>query len=264
MLGRGYAVYTSPANVGNRRVTNDTDFAGFDDAPEQLPVELTVNAVGPIDSAGERLAAFLGHLAGREDLDEIDLVAHSMGGLFSRAAIRVLRAAASSPRIGSLVTLGTPWSGSFAADFANGHQPLAIAGGDVATETILRDYKVLHDTASTGAGEQVTHAYLDGADGWNERQGDVLEGIPVTLIAGDHFRLDGGHRDVFPHDGLVAVPSALAADVSTTVLRPRATHLFPDVHSIFFADQFGLPWDRALTWNPDVVEAVVEALTDAP
>lgn len=31
-------------------------------------------------------------------------------------------------------------------------------------------------------------------------------------------------------------------------------------HSIFFADAFGLPWERALTWDPEVFAVVDDAL----
>jgi hypothetical protein len=38
-------------------------------------------------------------------------------------------------------------------------------------------------------------------------------------------------------------------------------HSFPDhVHSIFFADAFGQPWERALTWDPEVFAVVDTAL----
>jgi hypothetical protein len=32
------------------------------------------------------------------------------------------------------------------------------------------------------------------------------------------------------------------------------------VHSIYYADQFGLPWHRALTWDPEVVDVVITAI----
>ena len=38
--------------------------------------------------------------------------------------------------------------------------------------------------------------------------------------------------------------------------------MFPDVHSIYFADQFGLPWETALTWDPAVLDVVVAALEE--
>jgi triacylglycerol lipase len=58
----------------------------------------------------------------------------------------------------------------------------------------------------------------------------------------------------------VALGSALAQGVSTAVL-PAATRLtFPAVHSIFFADALGLPWEKGLTWNPEALAAVSSAI----
>ncbi len=45
------------------------------------------------------------------------------------------------------------------------------------------------------------------------------------------------------------------------VLPERTVHRFDDVHSIYFADRFGLPWNRALTWDPAVLAVVVSAVT---
>lgn len=263
LLGAGLRVYTSPANVGRRPVANDPEANGFDAAPETLPAELTVNAAGPIDTAGEHLARFFAYLAEREGIDTVDVVAHSMGGLFTRAAIRELRAAGHPLRFASLTTLGTPWTGSFVAEAANGLIDMAVAAGDPRTERIIDDFKVLLGDISEGAGTQVVSQYLDGPDGWNERQGDLLRGTAVTLVAGDWFQAEGGDPFAWPHDGLVQWRSALALDVSTRVVAPVATHTFPDVHSIFFADQFGLPWQRALTWNPQVFEVVLGAIEAA-
>lgn len=262
LLGAGLRVFTSPANVGRRPVTDDSEANGFDGAPETLPAELTVNSAGPIDTAGEHLARFLSFLAEREGIDTIDVVAHSMGGLFTRAAMRELRDAGHPLRFASLVTIGTPWQGSFVAEAANGLVDMSVAAGDPRTERIIEDFKVLLGDVSEGAGSQVVSQFLAGPDGWNERQGDVLRSTPVTLIAGDWFQAAGGDPRAWPHDGLVQWASAMAHGVSAEVLSPVATHTFPDVHSIFFADQFDLPWHRALTWNPAVFDVVLGAIGD--
>jgi triacylglycerol lipase len=91
----------------------------------------------------------------------------------------------------------------------------------------------------------------------------VLDGIPVTIVAGDWFQATDGDPHAWPHDGLVSLSSALAEHVPSNVVQARATHLFRDVHSIFFADQFGLPWNQALTWNPAVFRVVLDAIAAA-
>ncbi|MFM2079287.1 MAG: hypothetical protein RJA49_3177 [Actinomycetota bacterium] len=260
LLAAGLAVYTSPANVGQRAVAIDPEPNGFAGQPEQLPAELTVNAVGPIDVAGEHLAAFLRYLSAREGFVEVDLVGHSMGGLFARAAIRRLDGAV---RVRSLTTLGTPWMGSFVAEAANDLIDLGVAAGDARTEMIIADFRLLLAGVSEGAGVEVTPQHLAVPGGWNDQQSGVLDGIPVTLVAGDWFEAAAGDRHAWPHDGLVSVSSAVAEGIDPSVVRPRSTHLFHDVHSIFFADQFGLPWDRALTWDPAVVQVVLDAISAA-
>ena len=131
--------------------------------------------------------------------------------------------------------------------------------------------KTLDATDSEGAGQQVTQRYLAGeTDGlgidgkeqslpWNEHQQGVLANIPVVTIGGNHFDKTGMSR-VWPHDGLVALQSALAKNVSTEVLPQHRSLIFPNVHSIFFSHALDLPWNLALTWNPLVLEAVIEAI----
>jgi triacylglycerol lipase len=165
--------------------------------------------------------------------------------------------------LASLTTIGTPWQGSFVAEAANGLVDMSVAAGDPRTVQIIEEFKVLLGDISEGAGTQVVSQYLAGPDGWNERQGDVLRDTPVTLVAGDWFRAEGGDPSAWPHDGLVQWSSAMAHGVSPHVVTPVATHTFPDVHSIFFADQFGLPWHQALTWNPQVFDVVLGAIGDA-
>jgi triacylglycerol lipase len=260
LLRAGIPVYTSPANAGPGPAEQDPGFAGFADPPAVLPEEMTVNAVGPIDDAGGCLATFLAWLAREYGVMSVDLVCHSMGGLFSRAAIRELAADNAAPAVRRLVTIGTPWQGGFTADHAAGLLPLAAAAGDAGTEQIMTEFAELAASSSSGASEQITHPFLCDPGGWNDRQAGVLDSIPVTLIAGDYFRHAGGDPGVWPHDGLVALPSGLAAEVPATVLPGRTVLTFPDVHSIYFADRFGLPWETALTWDPAVLDVVGDAL----
>ena len=271
LLAAGYRVFTSPARLGAGEVAEDPGWEGFADGPTPLPAEMTVNAVGDIDNAGTHLARFLGHLETEYNITTVDLVGHSMGGLFSRAAIRVLQESDSSLDVRTLTTIGTPWTGAFAADYAHGDLALVACNGDPACEAAMTGAKTLDATDSEGAGQQVTQRYLAGeTDGlgidgkeqsaaWNDRQQGVLANIPVVTIGGNHFDKPGMSR-VWPHDGLVALQSALANNVSEKVLCKHRSLIFPNVHSIFFANALDLPWDLALTWNPLVLEAVIEAI----
>ena len=101
---------------------------------------MTVDTSGSIDLAGEHLARFLTYLHTDKGVNEVDLVGHSMGGLYARSAIRALATTGSPVKVGSLVTVGTPWQGSYLADFANGSVPLADCAGDQFCENQMRGY----------------------------------------------------------------------------------------------------------------------------
>jgi pimeloyl-ACP methyl ester carboxylesterase len=261
LLAAGLDVFTSPASPAGV-ADADAGFAGFSDPPEVLPADLTVNPVGSIDDAGASVARFLGYLSTRYGYDAFHLVCHSMGGLFSRAALRVLATDGSLLTVRSLTTLGTPWTGTFAADHRLGDLTRDAIGGDDRVEALLAG---LAEEASglpkDNAADQVTQHYLAGPAGWNERQAGVLDHLEVTLLAGDLLSWPtAAGRQVSPNDGLVATSSALAEEVSAAVLPRRVAHTFPDAHSVFFCNLLDLPWERALTWDPDVLETVIEAI----
>lgn len=255
-VSAGVAVFTAPARMGVGTVERDAGWQGFDDVPLVLPAEVTVNAVGAVDDAGVALAAFVRWLCDEHGLGSVDLVGHSMGGLFSRAAIRELRT--DGPRIDRLVTLGTPWDGAVLGDAVAGDLTPADAHGDPATTAILEQALAYAAANSQGAAEQVSRRFLRG---WNQAQAGVLDGIPVTAIGAGHFAAATEPAQLWPHDGLVSLRSGRADDVPLEVVSVIDRHSFPDhVHSIFFADGFGLPWERALTWDPAVFAVVDSAL----
>lgn len=249
-------VFTAPARMGVGTVERDAGWQGFDDVPLVLPAEVTVNAVGAVDDAGRALAGFVRWLRAEHGIGSVDLVGHSMGGLFSRAAIRELRAG--GPRVERLVTLGTPWDGAVLGDAVAGVITTADAQGDPATTTILEQAMTYAAVHSQGAAEQVSRRFLRA---WNQTQAGVLDGIPVTAIGAGHFAAATEPAQLWPHDGLVSLRSGRAEDVPVEVAPLVDRRSFPDlVHSIFFADAFGLPWERALTWDPEVFAVVDAAL----
>lgn len=257
LLAAGFDVFTSPATIGPGTADRSDDWQGFGEPPEVLPADVTVNAVGSIDGAGGSLAGFLRLLRSRYGYASFHLVGHSMGGLFSRAAMRELSAADGAPAVRSLTTIGTPWTGAFVADYVIGDLPLSAAGGDPMFERVLAEFEV--EARMEGeASDQVTARYLTGPEGWNARQAGLLDDLTVTVIGGDAFP---GPAGIGPNDGLVEHVSALAREVPESVLPHRAVHSFPDAHSIFIADQFGLPWEKALTWDPAVLDVVIDGLS---
>lgn len=265
LIGKGYTVYTSPAMAGRGQVTDQQGFGAFGVCPVTLPENMTVNSTGSIDTAGEHLARFVNWLHDEKGVTEVDFVAHSMGGLYSRAAIRVLTTTGSVVKVRSLTTIGTPWQGTYLSDYANDLMPITECRGDKFCESAMKAFRQETLRLMAGSGREVNKAFLMGSDGWNQFQSGVLDRIPVVLIAGNRFKVPGpANPGVWPNDGLVAEDSALARGISDPVLPHRSCHVFDDTHSIFVSDLAGLPWDTGLTWDPKVHEVIDEAIENAP
>ena len=266
LLKQNYTVFTSPAMAGRGQVVDQTGFGAFGVCPVTLPENMTVDSTGSIDTAGEHLARFLNWLHTEKGVTEVDFVAHSMGGLFSRAAIRVLTTTNAPVKVRSLTTIGTPWQGSYLSDFANGIVPLTDCLGDKLCESAMNTFKARVLQLMAGSGREVNKAFLMGKGGWNEFQSGVLNQIPVVLIGGKKFSAPAGQANpaVWPNDGLVALQSALAKDIGDPVLPHRRCFSFDDTHSIFVSNAAGLDWKVALTWDPQVFDVVHKAIEDAP
>jgi pimeloyl-ACP methyl ester carboxylesterase len=224
---------------------------------------MTVDANGDIDQAGKNLASFLTYLHDEHGVRKVNIVAHSMGGLFSRAALRVLQDAKSPIQYRSLTTIGTPWEGAFPADYANGSVSMSACKGDTLCQSIFKGFKQTLISQNANAGREVSYRYLAAQGGWNDRQAGVLKGIPVVLIAGDYLKMQGGSSATWPNDGLATPRSAHATSVSDEVLPHRKCILYNNLHSIYFSHIVGIPHEQALTWNPAVLTDVFEAIQNA-
>lgn len=255
LLAQGAAVFTAPARIGAGTVERDAGWRGFDDVPAVLPADVTINAVGGIDDAGASLARLLRMLRDDHGAVSVDLVGHSMGGLFSRAAIRAL---GGDVRVERLVTLGTPWDGSVLGDLVDGDLDEEDPEGDPATLKIFAEARPYAAANSQGAAAEVSQRFLRS---WNERQAGALDDIPVTAVGAGFFSARTEPAQLWPHGGLVSMRSGRADEVPASVVPTIERHSFPDhVHSIFFAEAFGLPWQRALTWDPAVFAVIDAAL----
>lgn len=262
LLALGWQVYTAPAmdTWGPVREPAPDSFAPFKDAPQVLPDTMTMMSAGDIDNAGEKLHRFLRYLAAEYGVTEVDLIGHSNGGLFARSAIRLVRFTDTPMRVRSLITLGTPHCGSVPARLMVGELSAADTMGDPFTEKLLDLWPQYAVEMDKGLNVQDTERYLSG---WNAAQGNALEGIPVTLLAGTYFTAEGGNPTMWPYDGLVSQHSAWANDVPESVMPIRATWAAPLTHSIFMAHAIDADWQTALTWNVDALHQVAQALEQA-
>lgn len=258
LLARGHQVYTAPAMNRRGPVVEPppNEFGAFGDSPVVLPASMTITSTGDIDLAGERLTRFVTYLHHEYGVDAIDFVGHSNGGLFARAAIRLIGELGVPVRTRTLTTLGTPWTGAFPMEYVGGYGDLSICAGDHLCERILANAATEVADFDLGLARQDTEHYLSGPDGWNAAQAGVLDDVPVLLVGGRYLNNPNGDVRYWPNDGLVSLHSALATAVDESVL-PRAERVaVDDVHSIFIADALGLDWERGMTWDPAVLAAV--------
>ena len=265
LLDAGFRVFTAPSMNGPGVARSTGGFGDFADGPPPLPAALTVNSVDAIDLGGEHLAAFVYELYERAGVRSVDLVGHSMGGLFSRSAIRQLRSANGSVTVRSLVTIGSPWRGSFVGDVVLGYEDRSLLAGERVVEAAADQLESARVERPGGLLEQVTMRFLDGspgAPGWNDEQRGVLDGIPVSAIGGDRCVHPGGDPRAWPNDGLVATASQVADGIGEDVVPQITRHRFPVVHSLTFTGLLGLGDAGAMTWNPAVLDCVVAALPD--
>jgi len=265
LLAAGKQVYTAPVmdDWGPVKEPTDTRPGPFRDCPIVLPESMTITSTGDINAGGERLARFLGYLGTEYGITDVDLVGHSNGGLWSRAAIRVLKSTGSPVTVRSLIMMGTPNSGSVPGRYTVGEITLESCAGSAYCEGALKRWVPFAEKVDKGLNRENTEAFLGGPDGWNAAQGNALDGIPVTLIAGTYFSEPAGDPTVWPYDGTSSRYSAWASDVPDAIIPWRACWQAPLLHSIYQSEQLSVPWDVAMTNNAEAIARVNQAIDEA-
>lgn len=260
LVDRGYPVYTAPASVGGSKVVETKDaYAGpFGDCPEQLPASMTINAVGSVDRSGASLSRFIKYLNTEYGVTRVDVVGHSLGGVIGRAGIREVRLNELPVTVTSYTTIGSPWDGTQIASL-DSQDPLKGCDGAAICEGFVSDLLRVPGIA-------MLIATLNPEDEpiWNQSQVGVLDGIPVTLIAGTYFTKKDGSAKRWPNDGVIERTSALATKTPNSVIPHRTCFAFPMTHSLFISQAIDLPDSKALTWNPRVGATIAQAIDNAP
>lgn len=264
LLERGHQVFTAPAHNGRGVVLDPdpTSFGAFGQQPEVLPEQFTVNSDGDIDLAGEHLTRFIGLLADRFGVDEVDFIGHSNGGLFARSSIRLMRMLSMGIRVRSLTTLGTPWMGTVPLRWAFGELSEGDLMGQEFAMKLAAGAKARVGSGDMGLAQENTYHYLVGPGRWNEFQSGVLDDIPVLSVGGTYFQAAGGGAEVWPNDGLVSEFSAHGTGLPAALVPRRVRRSFPVTHSIFMCDLIGAPWQTGMTWNEEVLSCVADFLAD--
>ena len=249
LLAAGIETYTAPVAVGVSEATADPDWSGFAEPPFVLPSDMTINSIGDVEESAGCLARFLAHLYEEYDIDEVDLVAHSLGGVISRSAYMQMRESHHDVRILSLTSIGTPWLGSFVRHYDVEDMPMPEPAASYAHSLMgaMRHGKQLVAAAGT-------------PPIWAAGKEHGLEGLRLARIAGTYFT---GVGEPYPHDGMASRSSTWAVGADPIVFPEATCYEVPGVHSIFFARLMELPLERSITWDPEVVSFVVDAIAAA-
>ena len=273
LLAEGKQVYTAPAMVpwGTVAEPDAKSFGPFKDCPITLPESMTIMSGGDIDASGEKLARFINYLNTEFGVTDLDLVGHSNGGLYGRAATRILKQTQSPVLIRSLTMLGTPNNGSVPGSYTWGEYSKADCLGDTFCQGFNEQWLAYAEQADLGLNREDTFKYLDGPPGWNNAQAGYLDDVPVTLLSGTYFTTQGGNPTMWPYDGITSRYSAWAQGVSDDVIPHRTCWEAPLTHSIFVSDAYNklenpttpLDWQTALTWNAEALARVNEAIDEA-
>jgi hypothetical protein len=222
----GRMVFTAPAGPGGK--------APAPCGSKTPPTSMTIDSGGDVDQNGKRLLQFLNFLKASYGVGELQLVAHSDGGVWSRAAI-TQASLTPAPRIDSLTTLGTPHTGAWSADMV-----ASTAGLDCKSrvcELLRAIAKLTIGDLGQTAVKELTSDYMES---WNAQQ--AIGGCPVTTIAGTYLTLGGLPLPGYylPTDGLVGEASAHALSspslIGPPIPAPAIPNLvngggFPVVHS---------------------------------
>ena len=246
LIDAGIETYTAPVTVGEGEAIADPGWSGFAEPPAVLPAGMTIDSVGDVEESAACLARFLGHL--HEDLGvrEVDIVAHSLGGIISRSAHMQMRSSGAPVRIISLTSIGTPWLGSFVRHHDLESMPMPEPAASFA-------YSLMGHIRQGGR----LVADAQAAPLWSAGKEHGLDGLVLTRIAGTYFT---GAGESYPHDGMASRSSVFAVEADPIVFPPASCHEVPDVHSISFARVMDLDWERSITWDPRVMDLVVAAI----
>jgi pimeloyl-ACP methyl ester carboxylesterase len=177
------------------------------------PSDTVIDTSGDLDENGGALARLIAFLRDAYGVTSVQLVGHSDGGLWSRAAI-AQDSAYAGVRIQSLNTVASPHTGSFVADAAILAE--SIDCGAVpdrrtrqACKSLSGAARLISDLGGPTAISELTYTYMGT---WAARQpfGDC----PVTVFDGIAFSVPGPVSQIpryyNPSDGVVGQASALA------------------------------------------------------
>lgn len=255
----GIKVYTAPVMTGPIPVTasaTEAEGGPYANCPEQPAADLTIDSIGSVETGGQNLAAFIGYLHEEYGINKVDFIAHSLGGIFTRNAIKNLQDSNSPVTVTSLTTLGSPWEPVMLANPP--YDPQAACDGSELCEQIVTGLMAIPTVHQI-----VDFFQADTFNAWTEEQTGVLDNIPVTLVAGTYFTKIDGRSQNWPNDGYVQYSAAMAINISDKVLPVRSCFAEPYTHSPFTSKLVGEKESAAITWNSQTALIVENAIRNA-
>jgi pimeloyl-ACP methyl ester carboxylesterase len=290
LAAAGLPVFTAPG-FGNSYGST----AGSTGCPRQPPLDVQWNTFGYPTQAGQAVLGFLGYLHAAYGYRTFDLVGYSYGGVVARATVAALKQQAAPAsmapafsyataavragiRIPSVTTLNSPHLGSPTYDIASDprafYGPVASAWGTQFAEAGmgLVPYERDGGAGSIHVLKTDAHAKPDPTS-WDAQQVGVLDGVALTLIAGNYCGRSCGDANTPPDaepkgrlrtDGTVPVYSQLMQPCTAACLAPPGSVYLPPgllpanvvrktfatVHSKFDTKRLGLAVERSSSVNP--------------
>lgn len=293
----GLPVFTAPG-FGNRAPST----AGRTGCPPQPPLVVQWNTSGYPTQAGQAVLGFLGYLNAAYGYTTFDLVGYSYGGVVARAVVAALKqppapdtmapafsyaqaAIEAGVTIPTIVTMNSPHLGAPSYDVAfnpsryEAKVKKAWGAQYARTGRALRVFELRGGAGAIQVLRTSGHARANPAS-WDARQVGLLDGVALTLIAGDYCgrtcvpgRLDPGPggREWPRTDATVPVysqlilpcPDQCPAPPGSVYIPPgmvpdgTVRKTFPTVHSTYDAQRLGLPASLSVSKNPEAIAYLV-------
>ena len=196
-------MYAYAYNAGYR-----TAFVNLNLQPDTVPPQCAVKRRPANDMMGNGkiLSQQLAYITDHYGVDQVDVIAHSKGGIDTQAAIVYWGAA---PRVRRVITLATPHQGALLADLVC-TPPLPL-DCDQAMQSVRPASMTLFRFLTDAATVDDAIAYYSGAGDFWDTPGTIYE------LTG---RILQNHPDGGDNDGAVTVASTALADASPLFLRP--------------------------------------------
>lgn len=301
MGAAGLPVFTA-AGFSNTAPSTD----GRTGCPPQPPLEVQWNTSGYPTQAGQAMLGLLGYLNATYGYTTFDLVGYSYGGVVSRAVVAALKqppapgalapafsyaqaAIEAGVTIPTIVTMNTPHLGAPSYDVAfnparyKAKVRKAWGAQYARTGVALRVFELRDGAGAIQVLRTSGHA-RPGPNNWDVRQVGLLDGVALTLMAGDYCGRTCGKGRLNPGPGgrprlrtdatvpvysqlILPCPKRCPAPPGSVYIPPgmvpegTVRKIFPTVHSTYDALRLGLPATLSVSKNPEAIAYLVATVT---